>query len=82
VRGARVRVRPAYFNRRRILGGQQARLTGKIGRASFMLRLRAQAFRRSKRLFTVTTVITPTAKARKTTSARIPKLRRSARTGR
>lgn len=78
VRGATVRVRPSNFNRSRIVGGQQARLTGKVGRASFTLRLRARAFPKAKRLFMVTTAITPTAKAKKTTSVRIPKLKKRA----
>lgn len=78
VRGATVRVRPSYFNRSRLIGGQQAHLTGKVGRANFTLRLRARAFPKAKRLFMVATAITPSAQARKTTSVRIPKLKRRA----
>jgi hypothetical protein len=78
VRDAKVRVRPSSFNRKRLVGGQQARLTGKLGQAGFTLRLRAKQFKRPKRLFMVSTALTPSAKAQKTTSVRIPKLKRQA----
>jgi hypothetical protein len=75
VRGATVMVRAASSSRRQVASGQQAGLTSKIGRASFTVRLRSRAFPRAKRLFMVATAVTPTAKAKKTTSVRIPRLR-------
>jgi hypothetical protein len=81
VRDAIVRMRAASFQSRAILGGQQVKLSNRIGRATFVLKLRPKSFAKAKRLFTVTTARTPAATARKQTSVRVPRLltRRSGR---
>jgi hypothetical protein len=79
VRGATVQVRGAPATR--LVGRPKLKKTDKLGRASFLLKPHARAY--GKRLFTVTTAKTPTAKAQRKTSVRVPKLRarRPARTG-
>jgi hypothetical protein len=81
VRDAIVRMRAASFQSRAILGGQQVKLSNRIGRATFVLKLRPKSFAKARRLFTVTTARTPAATARKQTSVRVPRLltRRSGR---
>jgi hypothetical protein len=74
VRDAIVRMRAASFQSRAILGGQQVKLSNRLGRTSFLLRLRVKSFPKAKRLFTVTTARTPSASARRQTSVRVPRL--------
>lgn len=71
VRGATVQVRGAPASR--LVGRPKLKKTDKLGRASFLLKPRARAY--GKRLFTVITAKTPTAKAQRKTSVRVPKLR-------
>jgi hypothetical protein len=82
VRDAIVRFRAASFQSRAILGGQQVKTSSRLGRASFLLRLRTASFPTAKRLFTVTVARTPTATARKQTSVRVPKLKAARKPGR
>jgi hypothetical protein len=81
VRDAIVRLRAASFQSRSILGGQQVKISTKLGRANFLLKLRQKSFPKAKRLFTVATARTPSASARRQTSVRVPRLlaRRSGR---
>jgi hypothetical protein len=71
IRGATVQVRGAPATR--LVGRPKLKKTDKLGHASFLLKPRARAY--GKRLFTVTTAKTPTAKAQRKTSVRVPKLR-------
>jgi hypothetical protein len=82
VRDAIVRMRAASFQSRAILGGQQVKLSSRIGRANFLLKLRPKSFPKAKRLFTVATARTPAASARRQTSVRVPKLLLARRSGR
>jgi len=59
---------------RSLRAGTNAKLSSKIGRATFVLRLRLARF--GKRLFVIARAKTPSAQAHKTTSVRLPKLRR------
>ena len=80
VRGGIVRVRARDFNAKAIVGGQQAKVTGKVGTATFLLRLNPKAFSAKKRrLFTVAVAVTPTKSVKRNTSAYLPRLRRAGR---
>ena len=61
---------------RSLRAGTNAKLSNKIGRATFVLRPRLARF--GKRLFVIARAKTPSAQAHKTTSVRLPKLRRRA----
>jgi hypothetical protein len=74
VQGAKIIVRGTKAGR--LARHPRTALSGKQGRATVYLRLRRAAF--GKRLFTVTVATTPSAKARKTTSVRVPRSRRHA----
>jgi hypothetical protein len=74
VRNAAVSVRSRYA--RRIVRNPRAKKTNRVGQAAFLLRARNRAF--GKRLVMVTVAKTPTAKATKASSVRIPKLRKTA----
>jgi hypothetical protein len=82
VRDAIVRLAPAGFQYKAVIGGQQVKTSTKIGQARFLLRVRAASFPKAKRLFTVATARTPKATARKQTSVRLPKLTPKKRSGR
>ena len=69
IRDAIVRIRPRQP--RFVVGGQQARLTGKTGRANFLIRLRPKAL--GKRLFVVSFAVTPSARTQKVTSVKLPR---------
>ena len=71
VRGATVQVRAAPAKGLRVK--PRIKRTGKNGRVSFLLHPRARVF--GKKLTTVTVAKTPTAKAQRKTSVRVPKLR-------
>jgi hypothetical protein len=71
VRGASVQVRGATA--KGLKRKTKLKKTGKLGRVSFLVYPRARMF--GKRLFTVTHAKTPTAKALRKTSVRVPKLR-------
>ena len=71
VQGATVQVRGAPATR--LVRRPKVKRTGKLGGTSFLLTPRAKAY--GKRLFTVTLAKTPTAKAQRKTSVRVPKLR-------
>jgi hypothetical protein len=71
VRGATVQVNGAPAAR--LVRRPKLKRTDKLGRASLLLTPRARAY--GKRLFTVTIAKTPTAKAQRKTSVRVPKLR-------
>ena len=72
VKGATVQVRGAPASR--LIGTPKLKRTNKLGRVSFLLKPRARAY--GKRLFTITTAKTPTAKVQRKTSLRVPKLAR------
>jgi len=59
---------------RSLRAGTNAKLSSKIGRATFVLRPRLARF--GKRLFVIARAKTPSAQAHKTTSVRLPRLRR------
>jgi hypothetical protein len=71
VRGATVQVNGAPAAR--LVRRPKLKRTDKLGRASLLLTPRARAY--GKRLFTVTIAKTPTSKAQRKTSVRVPKLR-------
>lgn len=72
VRGAKITVRAAQSGR--LIRRAQTKPTGRLGQAGFLLRLRPSAF--GKRLVMVTVGKTPSAKASKKTSVKVPKLKR------
>ncbi len=75
VRDAIIRIRARSFNFRRVIGGQQARTSGKLGTATFTLRLNAKLFTKGKqRLFTSAVAVTPTKKVTRNTSVSVPRL--------
>jgi hypothetical protein len=74
IRGAKVRLRPAFWQHTLVVGTQAAKLTDGAGRVTFTLRLRASTFNQRRRLFTVETATTPSAHATRTTSVRLPRL--------
>jgi hypothetical protein len=74
IRNAAVSVRSKYA--RRIARNPRAKKTNKVGQAAFLMRARNRAF--GKRLVMVTVAKTPTAKASKASSVRIPKLKKAA----
>ena len=74
IRNAVVSVRSKYA--RRIAGKPRAKKTNKVGQAAFLIRARNRAF--GKRLVMVTLAKTPSAKASKATSVRIPALKKRA----
>jgi hypothetical protein len=69
VRGARVTVRSVRSAR--VVGRAKVKRSNKKGQAGFVLRLRSKAF--GKRLVMMATAKTPTAKASKRTSVRLPR---------
>jgi hypothetical protein len=71
VRGATIRVQARGH---RLAKPPRVTHSGPKGRATIALRLRRSAF--GKRLFTVTMARTPSAKARRTTSVRVPRTHR------
>ncbi len=75
IRNASVSVRSKFA--RRIVRNPRAKRTNKVGQAAFLLRARNRAF--GKRLVMVTVAKTPTAKASKASSVRIPRLKAAAR---
>jgi hypothetical protein len=75
IRNASVSVRSKFA--RRIVRNPRAKRTNKVGQAAFLLRARNRAF--GKRLVMVTVAKTPTAKASKASSVRIPRLKTAAR---
>jgi hypothetical protein len=74
IQGAKIIVRGTKAGR--LTRHPRTAVSGKQGRATVFLSLRRAAF--GKRLFTVTVASTPSAKAKKTTSVRIPRSRRHA----
>jgi hypothetical protein len=74
VRGAGVQIRSAKAGR--TVRRQQAKKSSNVGKAAFTLRVRNRAL--GKRLVIVTTAKTPTAKAKKTSSVRVPRAKRLA----
>jgi len=80
VRGGIVRVRARDFNAKAIVGGQQAKVTGKVGTANFLLRVNPKSFTvKKRRLFTVAVAVTPTKSVKRNTSVYLPRLRRAGR---
>jgi hypothetical protein len=74
IQGARIIVRGTKAGR--LARHPRTALSGRQGRATIFLRLRRAAL--GKRLFTVTVASTPSAKAKKRTSVRVPRPRRHA----
>ncbi len=75
IRNASVSVRSRYA--RRIVRNPRAKKTNRVGQAAFLLRARDRAF--GKRLVILTVAKTPTAKASKASSVRIPRRKPAAR---
>jgi hypothetical protein len=73
IRGAAVTV--SGLRRGFVAGRIRTKRTNRAGAVSFVVRLRPKAF--GRRLATITIARTPTAKAKRTTSVRLPKLRRA-----
>lgn len=73
VRNATVRVRSKI--KRFVVGNQRTKKSSKIGQANFLVLVRSLAL--GKRLFMVTVAQTPKAKAQKTTSVKLPMLKRT-----
>ena len=73
VRGATVRVRPSRAHRRRVVRGARMKRSDAKGQAIVVLKLRAGAL--GKRLVVSAVAATPTAKARRTASVRLPSRR-------
>jgi hypothetical protein len=73
IRGATVRTRLAASPGKRFVRGKQQRMkrTGKLGQVNFLVLVRKPAL--GKRVAMVTTAQTPTAKAQKRTSVRLPR---------
>jgi hypothetical protein len=73
VRGATVRMRLAASPGKRFVRGKQQRMkrSGKLGQVNFLMLVRKPAL--GKRVAMITTAQTPTAKAQKKTSVRLPK---------
>jgi hypothetical protein len=74
IRNAVISVRSKYA--RRLVRNPRVKKTNKVGQAAFLMKARNRAF--GKRLVMVTLAKTPSAKASKATSVRIPKLRKAA----
>lgn len=79
VRGAKVAIRAAKFQHRLLVRRPAARRTNKAGKATFTLRLRAARFTRHRKLHTVSTATTASAKTSRATSIRLPRLAKTAR---
>ena len=74
VEGAKVGIRAAKFQHRLVVRTPAAKHTNKAGRVTFTLRLRAASFTHSRRLHTVATAATPSAKTTRGTLVRLPRL--------
>jgi hypothetical protein len=74
VRGATVRVQAK--SKRLVLGKQRTKRSTRLGQAGFLVRIRPQAL--GRRVSMIALAQTPTAKAKKATSVRLPKARRPA----
>jgi hypothetical protein len=74
IRGATISVRSKFA--RRIVRNPRAKKTNKVGQAAFLMRARNRAF--GKRLVMVTLAKTPSAKATKSSSVRMPRLKKPA----
>ncbi len=74
IRGAKVGIRAAKYQHRLVLRTPGAKRTNRFGKVSFTLRLRAAKFTHARKLHTVATATTPSAKASRTTSVRLPRL--------
>jgi hypothetical protein len=74
IRGAKVRIGAAKFQHRLVVRTPRAKLTNRNGKVKFTLRLRASRFTHRRRLHTVATAATPSAKTHRTTSIRLPRL--------
>jgi hypothetical protein len=71
VRGATVRVRPKV--KRFVVGGERVKTSSKVGQANFLVLVRKSAL--GRRVFMITVAQTPTAKAQKASSVKLPKAR-------
>jgi hypothetical protein len=76
IHGAKVRIRPAFWQNSLVVGTPAAKLTDTSGRVTFTLKLRAAKFNQRRRLFTVATALTSSAHVARTTSVRLPRLTR------
>lgn len=79
IQGAKVGIRAARFQHRLLVHTPTAKLTNKSGKVTFTLRLSAARFTHSRKLHTVATAATQTAKTTRSTSIRLPKLATTAR---
>jgi hypothetical protein len=74
IQGAKVGIRAARYQHRLVVRTPTARFTNKSGKVTFTLRLSAARFTHSRKLHTVASAATPTAKTTRSTSVRVPKL--------
>jgi hypothetical protein len=77
IQGAKVRIRAARIQHRLVVRTPAAKRTSRAGKVTFTLHLRAAKFSRHRRLHTVATASTPSAKTTRATSIRVPRLTRS-----
>jgi hypothetical protein len=82
VRNATVRVRPTSVQARKrfVVGNQRTKRSSRTGQANFLVLVRKHAL--GKRLFMITAAQTPSARAQKTTSVRLPKAKKVKRAAR
>jgi hypothetical protein len=78
IQGAKVGIRAAKFQHRLVVHAPTAKLTNKSGKVTFTLRLRAARFTHRRKLHTVATATTRTAKTARRTLIRLPRLARTA----
>jgi hypothetical protein len=74
IQGAKVGIRAAKFQHRLVVRTPTAKRTNKSGKVTFTLRLRAASFTQRRKLHTIATAATRTAKTARSTSIRLPRL--------
>jgi hypothetical protein len=74
IQGAKVGIRAAKFQHRLVVGTPAAKHTNRAGKVTFTLRLHAARFTHSRKLHTVATAATPSAKTTRGTLVRLPRL--------
>ena len=76
IRGAKVRIRAAKVQHQLVVRTPAAKRTNRVGQVTFTLRLQAARFTHQRRLHTVATAVTPSARTKRATSIRVPRLTR------
>jgi hypothetical protein len=77
IRGAKVGIRAAKYQHLLVVHAPAAKHTNKAGKVTFTLRLRAAKFTHARKLHTVATAATPSAKTSRGTLVRLPRLSRA-----